>query len=254
MTALFRTELRRLLARRLFRWLTSLVLLGFVVAAVVAFLQSGDDVGSTPFRFEQMETRLVELSGLLVVIGWVVGASAIGAEWPHRTIPALLTWEPRRSRVLLAKLLAACVVAFLLAVFLEAAFTAVFLPAGQWRGTFAGIDASWWVDTVSTAARIAGVAAFGAAAGFSLAAIGKNTAAALGAGFVYLAIVETMVRVYRPEWLRWLIGDNMSHVLTAGEGFGGPGHSVAMSALILAGYAAGVSLLGLWFFRRREMA
>jgi len=36
-------------------------------------------------------------------VAWVIGASSIGAEWQARSITTLLTWEPRRARVLAAK-------------------------------------------------------------------------------------------------------------------------------------------------------
>src|SRR5439155_2452759 len=39
----------------------------------------------------------------LVLLAWVLSASFIGAEWHAGTVTTLLTWEPRRIRVLVAK-------------------------------------------------------------------------------------------------------------------------------------------------------
>ena len=50
----------------------------------------------------------------IIVIGWLVGASLAGAEWAAGTMTTLLAWEPRRIRVLLAKLVAAIVTVLVL--------------------------------------------------------------------------------------------------------------------------------------------
>jgi hypothetical protein len=44
--------------------------------------------------------------------------------------------------------------------------------------------------------------------GFGLANLVRNTGAALGAGFVYFAVVETAVRVLRPTWQPWLLSND----------------------------------------------
>jgi hypothetical protein len=50
--------------------------------------------------------------------------------------------------------------------------------------------------------------------GASIATIGRNTAAALGIAFGYLAIVEPAIRGLRPSWSPWLLGDNSVVVIT----------------------------------------
>jgi hypothetical protein len=50
--------------------------------------------------------------------------------------------------------------------------------------------------------------------GASIATIGRNTAAALGIAFGYLAIVENAIRGLRPSWMPWLLGDNSVVVIT----------------------------------------
>ena len=62
-------------------------------------------------RFHRNRLRgvLQGVSGALVVVGWALGASLVGAEFASRGMTTLLTWETRRGRVFLAK--AATVVA-----------------------------------------------------------------------------------------------------------------------------------------------
>ena len=42
-----------------------------------------------------------------------------------------------------------------------------------------------------------------------MAAVGRHTAAALGAVFIYTAVLEGLVRGFRPQWTPWLLGDNI---------------------------------------------
>jgi hypothetical protein len=190
MTSLFITELRRLTSRRLFKALTILALLGFVVAGTILFFQSDDspeaiadvqaerqaavsncisdmesieaaggeglpaEARSDPegfcrrqmtapasdprFRYEDLTPVLRGLGVPLMMLGWLVGASSMGAEWHNRTITSLLTWEPRRVRALVAKMVAAVVivsvwVALLLVAFLLAVYPCR-SPSGHARG------------------------------------------------------------------------------------------------------------------------
>lgn len=119
----------------------------------------------------------------------MLGASLIGAEWPSRSIATLLTWEPRRVRVAVAKILATVVVVFVGSVLLQAIFALALLPAAVFRGTTAGADATWLQGVVGIGSRVAAAASLAPVMGASIALLGRSTAAALGAGFVY-ALIE----------------------------------------------------------------
>ncbi|MFN2389938.1 MAG: hypothetical protein ABR575_10100 [Actinomycetota bacterium] len=194
MRSLIVVELRRLLARRLFRVLSIVVGVAFAVAGTMSFVASDDspervaaaeaqrraDVarcvagvesevrlraehlppeaaadprgfcldqtyGSDPrFRYADLPWILGTLGLPLMMLGWVVGASFIGAEWSNRTITTTLTWERRRVRVLAAKAIAVGTVVFLWALALQTLFAVVMYPAGRFEGTMAGVDAGWW--------------------------------------------------------------------------------------------------------------
>jgi len=55
----------------------------------------------------------------------------------------------------------------------------------------------------------AAVAAVAAVAAGGVAAIGRHTSAALAAVFVYAAVIEGLIRGFRPLWTPWLLGDNV---------------------------------------------
>ena len=121
-------EIRRCLARRLVRWLIVLAVLGCVVTAFVAYrIREPRGSGLDPFRLAELHEpasgdSFIGVAAFFLLIGAVVGgASMIGAEWRAGTFVTLLTWEPDRRRVAIAKLLACGIVATAVAVVLQVA-------------------------------------------------------------------------------------------------------------------------------------
>ena len=100
-----------------------------------------------------------------------------------------------------------------------------------------------------------GLVAIAAAVGFSVASIGRNTAAALGIGFAYFLVIENVVGSLLEGFRRWLVLGN-AIVLVSGEDGGGEvaGRSVVAAALYLT--AVGIVLLAVAtaVFRRRDVA
>ncbi|HYO60683.1 MAG TPA: hypothetical protein VEU29_02160 [Actinomycetota bacterium] len=258
MMRLFGSEMTRLASRRLLRWTFVLFCGAILLIGVLVFVNDSNGT----FTERDVQDALMGLSLPLLMLGWLVGASAIGAEWGNRTVSALLTWEPRRTRVLVAKAAAACGTAALLVVALEIVFTAVMMPVA-WAAdpTFVPVDPSFesidpfsWATYAATAGRITLVSVLAGAFGFALATIGKNTAAALGGGMAYLLIVESLVRNYLPESSKWLLSTNIIRVIEGGAPGGVEAYTTTGAASVLALYAVGLLLVALWFFRRREMA
>ena len=207
------------------------------------------------FHYEHLPEILVGTSGFAIILGWLLGASAVGAEWHAGTMATLLTWEPRRVRVLAAKLLAAGALVFALAVVLQALLGVALLPAGLLRGTTEGIDRGWWRSASGVGLRVAAVSVVGATMGLSIATIGRNTAAALGIAFGYLAIVENAIRGLRPKWSPWLLGDNIIVVITnQTQNTPLAGRSALEAATLVACYTLALLAAALFAFRRRDIA
>jgi hypothetical protein len=99
------------------------------------------------------------------------------------------------------------------------------------------------------------LAAIAAALGFSIAAIGRNTAAALGAGFGYIVIFENIIGSYNRGSRQWLILGNVI-VFVSGSNKGGdiPGRTVTGAALILVGVALAFLVGAFGTFRARDLA
>ena len=301
MSALIGVEVRRFLARRLFRVTTLLVVVMIAVSGVIVFFTSrttpaeveqaqaqqeaiyndcveSGGFGAPPDQVEDVEAFCREqtttdgfsqidprfdygqlpemLRGFgipFLMLGWIVGASFIGAEWHNRMVTTTLTWEPRRVRVILAKLLAlgVCVAVWILV--LEAIFAASLYPAAAVHGITDSVDAAFWKEAGAVALRVDALAVLAALLGFSLATIGRNTAAALGVGFAYLTVVEGLIRGFKPEWSEWLLGDNIALFLVGAQS--SPlGHDQTTAAWLLLAYCAALIALATAFFRRREMS
>jgi hypothetical protein len=205
------------------------------------------------FDYGEMTEILRGLGIPFLMLGWIVGASFIGAEWHNRMLTTTLTWEPRRVRVLAAKILALafCVAVWLLV--LQAVLAAALYPAAAVNGITETVDAAFWRELGSVALRVDALAVLAALLGFALATIGRNTAAALGVGFAYLTVVEGLVRGFKPEWSDWLLGDNIALFLVGSEN--SPlGHDQATATWFLLAYCAALLVLAAAIFRRREMS
>lgn len=206
------------------------------------------------FHLAKLSEGLQATTVPLVIAAWLLGASLIGAEWRAGTTTTMLTWEPRRVRVMLVKVLAAVLVGAGLAVLLQALLVGSMLPAAIFRGTTEGAGAAWVRGVVGVVLRGAALAGVAGAIGFSIGSIGRNTAAALGGGFVYLAILEGGLLGGTFPWLRrWLIVGNSIVLVTGRPDAEIVGRSPAGAGIVLALYAAAVVLIATAVFRRRDV-
>ncbi|HEU5004087.1 MAG TPA: ABC transporter permease subunit [Actinomycetota bacterium] len=174
------------------------------------FAPSASDLYQDPrFSFADNGTHLVVAAIALVsILGFVIGTGFIGAEWTAGTFPLLLTWEPRRLRVLGSKL-AALIITFVAI----GVVTTVLLLFGGWliaatRGTTAGITGAvkHHILMYSLRGLLLVVALTGA--GAAIAGLTRHTAAALVGAVGYLVVFEIVVRRQHPEWIRWLLTTN----------------------------------------------
>jgi len=197
---------------------------------------------------------LLGISAIIMILLWLVGASFIGAEWRHDTITTLLTWEPRRIRLMLAKVAAVVLFSFVAALLIQVLTGAVVAPSAYAFGSTAGADAVWLWDLIEQTLRIAGVGALIGVVGFALALLGRNTAAALGVGFAYVVVVENLIRALKPQWQPWFFTDNAVIVVTAdADAFTQIDHTVGQAATVIVGYMVLLLLAAIAVFRSRDV-
>jgi len=177
-------------------------------------LSAADFVANDGLRLDELDEYVVGAAFIVVLIGLVIGASMVGASWQSGTITTILTWEPRRIRWFLARSMVIAVGAALVAAVLLAILAVALAFATSLRGITA-TSSSWLSDTLWTILRIAAATGGIAVIGGAVAMMGRHTAAALGAVFVYVAVLESIVRGFRPAMGRFLLGDNLTTVVTA---------------------------------------
>lgn len=191
----------------------------------------------------------------LIVMGWLLGASLAGAEWAAGTMTTLLAWEPRRSRVLLAKLVAATVTVLILTLALQ-----LFLVGALWllaatRGINAP-DPGLWHGIFGSMLRVSALAVVAGVFGMAIAMYTRSVTAAMASGFIYLAVIEGLIRGYRPGLSRYLVGDNAA-AWVSGRPFSAsdPTHAVtvAHAVVVLLVYSAILVSAAAVSFRSRDV-
>jgi hypothetical protein len=239
MLRLLRVEISRLLARRVVRLLTLALVVGMLVLNGVQFARASkhfDPAGRQPsstfvvgpdgtstevqqfgfprdprFKMAEKAHEQTKAVGIVVsLLAFMVGTSFIGAEWAAGTLQALLFWEPRRERVLLAKMAGLSVAVAVASFFFQMVELGISFLTATFRGTFTGTSAHFYREIFLTSGRLAGLAVFTALLAFAIAGLTRHTAAALGVAFAYFAILENVLRSWRPGWARYLVSNQFA--------------------------------------------
>lgn len=189
-------------------------------------------------------------------IGALIGAaSMVGAEWKANTFTTLLTWEPRRVRLAVAKLAAVALLAAGVTVALQLVFAAALFPTMAVKGTTTGADAEWLRTAAAGLGRSGLLAAMAAVVGAGVAMVGRSTSAALGGAFAYLAIGESLLRVWKPGQSRWLLAENATIFLTWRRLDGAPfERPTGLATATLVAYALVIAAAATLSLRQRDVA
>ncbi|HVF07555.1 MAG TPA: hypothetical protein VNC60_03165 [Actinomycetota bacterium] len=231
---------------------------------VEAFCREQEDpqfyLSEQPLRLSELPDIVRGTAFLAILIGLVIGASAVGASWQTGTMTTILTWEPRRALVFLVRAVIVALAVIALVVILLGTFVLLFSVATSLRG-LTTTPPGWARELAGVVVRVAGLAGAAAIIGGAIAMLGRNTAAALGAAFVYLAVLEGIVRGLRPALGRFLLGDNIAAVVIGRDvqTVGGPDGLATTTitpvgaAVVVAVYALGLLALATASFRARDV-
>jgi ABC-2 type transport system permease protein len=208
------------------------------------------------FRPSDVEDVTTNTSALVILLGFIVGASFIGADWQAGVIPTTLSWESRRTRVFFAKLAAVVVSVFAVALLWHALFDGALTGLSALEGTLGQADGQWLRTVTGQAVRVSAVAAGAALFGYAAGHIGRSTAAALGLGLGYVFAVENVAgsnfEPLRPWMMYWDATVFVKGRFEAGGDV--PGRSTLEAGGVLLAYALGVTVVALWAFRSRDAA
>ena len=218
-------------------------------------LPNGRITASDPrFHRARLKSLLQGTSGVLAIIAWALGASMVGAEFASRSMTTLLTWETRRTRVLVTKTAVVICAAAAFAALALIAVALAMMPALAAHGAPIRVDDPSIASLAGLIARGAALAALSAGMGFAIATLGRNTAAALGVGFAYIIVLENILGSSLRQWRRWLLLGNAIVFISGKKGVDIPGRSVTGAGLLLAGVAATLLVAAAAAFRTRDVA
>jgi ABC-type transport system involved in multi-copper enzyme maturation permease subunit len=215
----------------------------------------GPSVSVDPeFHLTDIYGSMLGTDGFLIVLLLVLGATFVGAEWHAGSMATLLTWEPRRLRVFVAKAAATVIIAFVATLVVLALLGLALLPAAVVRGNTTGADGGWVLSVVGLVLRGGVLGAIAALIGLSVASVGRNTAAALGGAFAYFAVLESLIRGLRPRWQPWLLSDNVATFLRGHRSyFGSFARSPTAAVLWLCVITFAFAAVAVLDFRRRDV-
>lgn len=178
--------------------------------AMISTPRAEDFLDARPFVFTReilaVQTGMTVLS---VLAAFLIGATAIGAEWNHGTLGALLLWEPRRVRVFLAKLAAVLGVTTVTTALAYAAGIGGAWAVARGFGIMGDVTSAEVQAIGLVAARGLALTIAAAACSFAIALTAKRTAAALGVLFAYIAVGEVGVRWFSDSSEGWLVSSQL---------------------------------------------
>jgi hypothetical protein len=166
----------------------------------------------------------------------------------------LLTWEPRRARVLLAKVLAAMLATAVLSLATLTALGLAMLPAAVAHGAPAVAGDPRAGSVIALVLRGTALCTLAGGMGFAIATIGRGTSAALGVGFGYVVVLENILGSSIAGWRRWLLLGN-AIVLVAGDASAAdvPGRSAAGAGLFLVAVTVALVTLAVGALSTRDV-
>lgn len=223
---------------------------------------TGDTIDKR-FYLTNLLDILKHVSAFAAIIAWLLGASYIGGEWRSGSFATLLTWEPRRIRVMVAKAIAAVAVSFIIVIVLQAILVGALYPSAFYHGSTSVTSgefihfptaAAFWRSLSYLGLRSGALAAGAALMGFALGAIGRNTAASLGTGFFYIAVVEgAVVGNFVAKARPWLLVRNAIVFINNTRIDAVPNRTPLQAGLITLGYAVAVFLIATLATRVRDV-
>jgi hypothetical protein len=174
-------------------------------------------LSNPPFDFTKAaENGAMGFAAAAAVLAFIVGATWIGAEWSTRNLVALLFWQPRRYRVMATKIGVLVLAAALFGALAQAAWLGMAGTLSAVAGNSSTQPPGFWGDLLATQGRGVLLVVLAALGGFGLTNLVRNTGAALGADFVYFAVVETAILALQPSWQPWLLTNNAIALLVHG--------------------------------------
>ena len=245
MNASVKAELLKLRTLRSFWW-TAVALLAAVPVLVVSNIAVAEDVVGKLHTGEGVRSVFSAASTPLMLI---VGIMLMAGEFRHRTAAGTFLTEPRRRRVVVAKLIASALVATLLALASAAVALAVGLPALSAKHVDLPAHAG---DIAAALLGSSTATVLYALVGVGLGAAIRNQTVAISVALGWSFVVEGALMALADGVGRWLPG-GAAAALSGGLPQGIDLLPVWAAALLFAAYGFGFAAAGITLIGRRDV-
>lgn len=213
MVALVLAETNRLLSRRMTRFFpTALAVLMIIGIGIASAVVINEDTGGVNFVEDiaaisegSMGTDVLFPMGLLIpIMAFVIGASYYGADEKVGMIEQLLTWEPRRSRLLLARVISGAVSLFLIATLLSAFLVVLlFILSAVTGGDTSGVGDALG-EIIAAIIRSGLTGAMFLLIGLGITVLVNNSIASIVGFLIWTFVIETLISGFLPRVSAWL--------------------------------------------------
>ncbi|MGV9709643.1 ABC transporter permease [Gordonia sp. NPDC003424] len=196
MSDALRAEYRKFTSTRMW-WVLLLAMVAYLgfIAVVLAFSMTADIEGQArpPLTGADLAGALYSLASPMgYVFALVIGSLAVTAEFRHKTITSTLLIEPRRTLVVVAKLVAALPIGALYGVIGTLAVVAGSAPLLAWRGDGAYLSDGSIIEIIALSML---VMVLWTALGVAFGTVVPNQVAALVILLVFTQLVEPIARI-----------------------------------------------------------
>lgn len=264
-------EFRRLMSRRM-TWLfpagvSALMVLGVVIAY---FVISNDDDNTPDFVNDiaggvEADTLFIPVAIVLPLMAFVIGASFFGADVKTGVIEQILTWEPRRGRLLFARVVSSIIGVAILTAVVAAFFAVLMYVLASLTGTTDGITGELWVNVMQSVLRFGLAGGLFSAFGLSITVITNNSLASIVGFVIYFFIIDGIIEAFLQRVYPYTPVTNTSAFANGteverieGSVFAEDFDTVAVHGYVVAGlivlaYVVGSFLIGAVLFQRRDI-
>jgi ABC-type transport system involved in multi-copper enzyme maturation permease subunit len=247
MTRLIRIELLKLRTTPALYVTLAVTVFFTVVSAPTTILLAGQQGSPAAGSLENV-SKVLGVSGLTTMVMLVLGILVIAGEYRHRTIMGAYLGEPRRGKILIAKLITVAGLGALVGAAMFGIVLAVAIPLYASKGVHnlpVDVTSMWLGCTLATAC-------FGLL-GVALGAVTRNTVGAVIGALIWIQAVELgLLQSLIPTMAKWLPA-GAGVAVTAIPGSDTQLLQPLAAGLVLVGWAAVLSLVATRLANRQEL-
>lgn len=251
--------------------LVALMVIGIGLAFYVFDGQDGANPSfvSSMAGGESARSILEVPSLILMIMAFVIGSSFVGAEIKTGTLEHVLTWEPRRERVVASRCVAAAVHVGVTTIILAALYVAMLFGLALAFGTAGGTTSTLWVNIAIAVLRAGLACGIFAIFGIGMTLVAHSSMGAIVAFLIYAFVLEDLILLLLPWIGVWLplrnasaFGAGADVVVISGNLFSGnpddmnfdAHHGWVVAGGLLLGWTVASATAGMLMFRRRDMS